>query len=130
MQIKIMRNERGFTLIEIIAVLVMLGLLAAIALPKYMDIVMGAKLVAAKGEIAEMKSSINLTYAKLYLKNSKRPVSSEILTELGSPTTLGVAPDNWGVAFSAASTTVIILSVTKRGDDTGYNATGTWTLPQ
>ena len=31
-------NQRGFTLLEIIAVLVILGILAAVAVPKYIDL--------------------------------------------------------------------------------------------
>jgi len=125
-----MRNEKGFTLIEIIAVLVILGILAAVAVPKYVDIQEEAKMAAAKGQIAEMKSSANLAYAKLYLKNAAQPTAGEIITELGSPTELGTAPDNWAVSFTASGTSSILLAVTKRGDDEDYAATGTWSRPQ
>jgi len=34
---KLTRNQKGFTLIEVVAVLVILGVIAATALPKYLD---------------------------------------------------------------------------------------------
>ncbi len=33
-----LENQKGFTLVEIIAVLVILGILAAVAIPKYFDL--------------------------------------------------------------------------------------------
>ena len=38
MKKNLVKNEEGFTLVEIIAVLVILGILAAVAIPKYFDL--------------------------------------------------------------------------------------------
>jgi len=126
---KALKSSKGFTLIEIIAVLVILGILAAVAVPKYVDMQGEAKKAAAKGQIAEMKSSANLAYANLYLKNATQPTAAEIVTELGPPTTLGADPDKWTVSFTASGASAIKLAVTKRGEDDGYKATGTWNRP-
>ena len=57
------REQRGFTLIEIIAVLVILGILAVVAVPKYFDMQNQARLQAARGLIASAQSQLSLGYA-------------------------------------------------------------------
>ena len=64
-----MRNEKGFTLIEIIAVLVILGILAAIAIPKYMDLQGEARSKAVQGAISALQSTASMNYAQGLLAN-------------------------------------------------------------
>lgn len=57
-------NQQGFTLIEIIAVLVLLGILAAVAVPRYMDLTTDAKNKAVDAGIAELNSRESLIWGR------------------------------------------------------------------
>ena len=59
----IIRNEKGFTLIEIIAVLVILGILAAVAVPRYFSMVDKAQQSAVTGAVAALQSTATSEYA-------------------------------------------------------------------
>jgi len=63
----ILKNEKGFTLIEIIAVLVIMGILAAVAIPKFFDLQTKAREKAVYTALSEMKVRVNQYFAQQLL---------------------------------------------------------------
>ncbi len=55
---EVARNPRGFTLIEIVIIIVTLGILAAVAIPKFADMTESSKVNATKQELSSLKKAI------------------------------------------------------------------------
>jgi len=128
-----MKNQKGFTLIEVIAVLVILGILAAVAAPRYVALVQEAKISAAQAEIAEMKSTLSLAYARLFISTGIAPTTGlSVLEEAGfadaTAENVGAAPDVWSVTLTGSGASVLI-SVNNRNGDNEYTASGSWNMP-
>ena len=64
------KNEEGFTLVEIIAVLVILGILAAVAIPKYFDLQSDARDKAMEAAMAEAVGRVNGKFGSALLAGS------------------------------------------------------------
>ena len=55
--------QRGFTLIELVIVIVLVGILAAVAIPKFVDMKTQASTAAAKGVAASLASASAINFA-------------------------------------------------------------------
>ncbi len=64
-----MRDSKGFTLIELVIVLILIGIVSAVAIPKFLDFQDEAKKNAVKGSLASVRSAINIYYANAAIKN-------------------------------------------------------------
>ncbi len=66
-----MKNQKGFTMIELVVVIVVLGILAAVAIPKFVDISAEAKTAALDGVVGGIASASAVNYAARSVDSSK-----------------------------------------------------------
>ena len=144
---KIFKNEKGFTLIEIIAVIIIMGILAAVAVPKFFSMQEDAKIAALNGGLSEAAARFNHAYARFILDCKKAPTGITQLTSalpacaddasgylgpLGSTT--GESIGDFVVSWKANGATAIIINIESAttipdlgGLDTDMDITGiTW----
>lgn len=59
------KQQSGFSMIELVIVIVIMGILAAVAAPKFMNIQGDAKISASKGTLSSIRAGIGIAHAKI-----------------------------------------------------------------
>lgn len=125
-----LRKQAGVTLIELLIVVVVLGILAAIAVPSYQDYVRRANRAEAKGILLETAQFLERNYTAANRYDQDAAGNATVLPFATSPKPGGgAARYNIAAAYGAAPAQTYTLTATRAGTMAG-DACGDFTLTQ
>jgi len=62
------RNQKGFTLIELVIIIVALGIIASVAIPKYKSIVEESREASCRASLGGLRSGVSIYYARMAIE--------------------------------------------------------------
>lgn len=118
-------SQRGFTLIELVAIIVIMGALASVAVPKYYDLTREAHNRAALQAVMEGKARLTMLYARLFLDSGSPPDATGVVSAAGTSTNVG----DYTLNFSTVDPFTVKVNASGRGGVQGTNS-AVWQMPR
>ena len=107
-------SKKGFTLIELMIVVAIIGILAAIAIPKFAELIRKSSEGASKGNLGALRSAMSIYYGDM---EGQYPANLAALTIGGKYLT--VIPPAKAPNYHTDSAAVVLLSAVAVPDNTG-----------
>ncbi len=139
-----MNKQSGFTLIELVVVIIILGILAATAVPKFVDLQSDARVSAMQGVKGALESAATLTYSRAAIDGQEdnsdylmetvmfETVSHELKAVYGYPAadefSLRIAAGLSTIDWSVEGTGPITIAAAYDDDDEALSQTDTCTI--
>ena len=102
-------SARGFTLIELVMIIVVIGILAAVAVPKYANLSTDAETATCHGKQGAIHASVAIYYA------SNKVLPDSLMTGMYASGAIPTCPGTGTITYTASGDSTYTLTCTQHG---------------